>query len=131
MRRTNVAAVVMTVSTFWDYHIVAPATGSTSFELRDSGGNFLPSNTGCFLASVQGAFTQNDFNDGVGLNLTAGVWTFEASNGKSGWALAPGSACSSDPMCSNNNCFDGGCSTPSGAQARTFFGLCTRTASSM
>jgi hypothetical protein len=75
------------VNGMWDYHIIAPATGTASFTLRDGNGNLLPSGTGCFLTSVQGAFTRNDFNDGVGLSLANGAWTFKASNGKSGWAL--------------------------------------------
>jgi hypothetical protein len=75
------------VTGMWDYHIIAPATGTASFTLRDGNGNLLPSWTACFLTSVQGAFTRNDFNDGVGLSLVNGAWTFKATNGKSGWAL--------------------------------------------
>jgi len=82
-----VSPVGQNVTGMWDYHIIAPPTGTASFKLLDSNGNLLPKSTACFLTNVQGAFSKNDFNDGVGLSLVSGVWTFKAANGKSGWAL--------------------------------------------
>jgi hypothetical protein len=37
---------------------------------------------------VQGAFVNNNFSDGVSLNLSSsGMWSFTATNGKSAWAM--------------------------------------------
>jgi hypothetical protein len=76
------------VSGIWFYHIIAPSSGTASFNLLQNNGTSLPAGTACFLTSLQGAFVNSNFNDGVFIGLTSnGVWSLTATNGKSGWAL--------------------------------------------
>jgi len=76
------------VSGIWFYHIVAPSSGTASFNLLQNSGASLPAGTACFLTSLQGAFVNSSFTDGVFINRTSGgLWSLTATNGKSGWAL--------------------------------------------
>lgn len=74
---------------FFVYHAVAPAGGTTSFQLLQSDKQNLPTGTSCFLTSIEGTFDGNDdsFTDGIGLSFDGTHWTMTASNGKQGWAL--------------------------------------------
>jgi hypothetical protein len=76
------------VSGIWLYHIIAPSSGTGSFNLLQNNGAQLPAGTACFLTNLQGAFVNNSFTDGVFINRTSsGMWSLTATNGKSGWAL--------------------------------------------
>ena len=76
------------VSGIWFYHIVAPSSGTASFNLLQNSGASLPAGTACFLTNLKGAFVNNSFTDGVFINRTSsGMWSLTATNGKSGWAL--------------------------------------------
>jgi hypothetical protein len=72
----------------WFYHIIAPASGTASFQMLN-GQSQLPAGTACFLTSVQGSFLDNNLGDGVGvsINFSTHAWTMTASNGKNAWAL--------------------------------------------
>jgi len=76
------------VSGIWFYHIVAPSSGTASFNLLQNSGAPLPAGTACFLTSLQGAFVNSSFTDGVFIDRSSsGLWSLNATNGKSGWAL--------------------------------------------
>jgi hypothetical protein len=76
------------VSGIWFYHIIAPSSGTASFNLLQNSGSPLPAGTACFLTNLKGAFVSNSFTDGVFVNRTSsGLWSLTATNGKSGWAL--------------------------------------------
>lgn len=84
----NARCAHASVSGIWFYHIVAPSSGTASFNLLQNNGASLPAGTACFLTNLQGAFVNNNFNDGVFINLTSsGMWSLTATNGKSGRAL--------------------------------------------
>jgi hypothetical protein len=76
------------VSGIWGYHIVAPSSGTASFNLLQNNMQPLPSGTVCFLTDVQGAFTDSNFSDGVFISLSSsGLWSMTATNGKQGSAM--------------------------------------------
>jgi hypothetical protein len=77
------------VNGIWFYHIEAPANGTASFAMLDQNKAILPAGTACFLTSVEGIFTADNVNDGIGANIdfATHAWTMTATNGKSGWAL--------------------------------------------
>ncbi len=76
------------VAGIWFYHIIAPSSGTGSFNLLQNDGSQLPAGTACFLTNLKGAFVNNSFTDGVVINrASSGMWSMTATNGKSGWAL--------------------------------------------
>jgi hypothetical protein len=68
----------------WAYTIVAPASGTASFDLLENDHKTpLPSGTVCFLTAVSGNFDHDSFTDGVFVSISAaGVWSATATNGK-------------------------------------------------
>jgi hypothetical protein len=76
------------VSGIWAYHIIAPSSGTASFNLLQNTGALLPAGTACFLSTLKGAFVNSNFTDGVFIGLSpGGLWSLTATNGKSDWAL--------------------------------------------
>jgi hypothetical protein len=51
-------------------------------------GSQLPNGSVYLLTSLQGAFVNSSFTDGVFIDrASSGMWSMTASNGRSGWAL--------------------------------------------